>query len=57
MEKRIVILMEEAKAAKISKVVESASPDAVVHVGRQLISYLFPIVFTCQNFNILFAEV
>jgi hypothetical protein len=33
---------EEAKAAKISKVVESASPGAVVHVGRQVNSYLLP---------------
>ncbi len=56
MEEKMAELMEEAKAAKISKVVESASPGAVVHVGRQVISYSFPSVFTCQNRNILFAE-
>ncbi len=49
-------LMEEAKDAKISKVVESASPGAVVNVGRQVISHLFPFVCPCQNYNILFAE-
>jgi rubrerythrin len=54
MEKRMAILIEEA--VKISKVVESASPGAVVHVGRQVISYLFPFVFPCQNCNFLFAE-
>ncbi len=49
MVKKMAELMEEAKAAKISKVVESASPGAVVHIGRQVISCLFPSVFTCQN--------
>ncbi len=38
MEKRMAEWMEEAKAAKFSKVVESASPGAVVHFGRQVIS-------------------
>ena len=33
---------EDAKAAKISKVVESAGPGAVVHVGRQVNSYWLP---------------
>jgi hypothetical protein len=56
MEKRMAILMEEAKAAKFSKVVESVSPGAVVHVGRQVISCLFPFVFPCQNCNILFRR-
>jgi len=56
MEKKMAILMEEAKAAKISKIVESASPGAVVNIGRQVISYSFPSVFTCQNCNGLFAE-
>ncbi len=56
MEKRMAELMEEGKAAKISKVIESASPGAVVNVGRQVISDLFPSVFTYQNCNILFAE-
>ena len=43
---------EEAKAAKLSKLVENASPGQVVQVGRQVISYLLP---DFQNCNILFA--
>ena len=60
MQKRVDDLMEadkrrkeeEAKAVKLSKLVENASPGQVVQMGRQVISYLLP---DFQNCNILFA--
>ena len=49
---------EEAKAARISKAIESASPGTVVQIGRQVNSYLLHgfLVRQCQYYNIFFAE-
>ena len=49
---------EEAKAARISKAIESASPGTVVQIGRQVNSYLLRgfLVRQCQYYNIFFAE-
>ena len=49
---------EEAKASRISKAIESASPGTVVQIGRQVNSYLLHgfLVRQCQYYNIFFAE-
>jgi hypothetical protein len=49
---------EEAKSARISKAIESASPGTVVQIGRQVNSYLLHgfLVRQCQYYNIFFAE-